>query len=458
MSEQLEQVESAEETGGVPEGEEVVQEAAPESEAAAETPEAAETAAETTDEAPAAAAEAPAAEEPVTAEEPAPAAPAWRVPTSTNPLSRPHVVDLSALLKPIPGENPSGEYLRYSGVYDEINEARRSDDTLSRGEWQQELKVAEFGKVIATAVPALENQSKDLQLAALLSEALVHEHGFAGLRDSLYLLAGFQKVFWDTLHPEIYEGDMEGRANAISLVDAEGGLAVQKAPITPEGYSYLDFLDSKKYELPSDIDSMPTEDADRLRKLEAEAIQQGKVTADRWAASVTQSRRAFYEELNVAIEECLTALKDLNLAIEEKFDMNQAPSTRILKKALDDIKTQTDKILEQKRQEEPDETDVAEGEEGAQAGSGTGKSGSSGPIQSRAEALKRLSELASFFRKTEPHSPVSYLVTRAVKWGNMPLESWLKDVIKDENILFQIRQTLGFNTSESDESAEEPSV
>jgi hypothetical protein len=28
----------------------------------------------------------------------------------------------------------------------------------------------------------------------------------------------------------------------------------------------------------------------------------------------------------------------------------------------------------------------------------------------------------------------------------MPLETWLQDVIKDENVLFQLRQTLGFNT------------
>ena len=61
--------------------------------------------------------------------------------------------------------------------------------------------------------------------------------------------------------------------------------------------------------------------------------------------------------------------------------------------------------------------------------------------------MKRLADLAEFFRKTEPHSPLSYLIQRAVKWGEMPLESWLQDVIKDETVLFQLRQTLGFNTN-----------
>jgi len=45
-----------------------------------------------------------------------------------------------------------------------------------------------------------------------------------------------------------------------------------------------------------------------------------------------------------------------------------------------------------------------------------------GPIQTRAEAIRRLEEVGQFFRRTEPHSPISYLVARAVKWGSMPLE------------------------------------
>ena len=46
--------------------------------------------------------------------------------------------------------------------------------------------------------------------------------------------------------------------------------------------------------------------------------------------------------------------------------------------------------------------------------------------QNRADALRRLEALAVYFRRTEPHSPVSYLVQRAVRWGEMPLEAWLQ--------------------------------
>ena len=55
----------------------------------------------------------------------------------------------------------------------------------------------------------------------------------------------------------------------------------------------------------------------------------------------------------------------------------------------------------------------------------------------------RLTEVANFFRQTEPHSPVSYLVERAIKWSQMPLDAWLASVIKDGTVLDALRDTLG---------------
>src|SRR5689334_271836 len=117
-------------------------------------------------------------------------------------LRQPSVVDLVALLQPISDQAPSGESLRYSGLYDEINEARRADDNLNQGAWQTEVKAADFRQVIDIALPALTTRTKDLQIAAWLCEALVKVHGFLGLRDGLMVVSGMQDKFWDSLHPE----------------------------------------------------------------------------------------------------------------------------------------------------------------------------------------------------------------------------------------------------------------
>jgi type VI secretion system protein ImpA len=68
-------------------------------------------------------------------------------------------------------------------------------------------------------------------------------------------------------------------------------------------------------------------------------------------------------------------------------------------------------------------------------------------LQSRADALRQLAAVADYFRRTEPHSPVSYLIQRAVRWGEMPLEAWLQNVIHDESVLDQLRETLGLKDS-----------
>ena len=373
---------------------------------------------------------------------------------------KPSVINLETLLAPISEDKPSGEYLRYSGIYDEISEARRADKDVSQGEWQTEVKYADFRKVISLAVPVLEKETKDLQITAWLSEALVKEHGFVGLRDCLKLVNGLQENFWETLHPEIDEGDMEGRANALAWIELQTSYALRQAKITGyNGYSFVDYEDSKKYDIPDNIESLDSTEQARYNALRAEAEKENRVTANKWRAEMAQTRRLFYEDLNFLIEECWAGYNELNRVIEEKFDRNQAPGLNNLKKSLDDVHTQIKKFLEEKRAEEPDEaTDEAVSGEAGTDGEGgavvrvAGVMTPSGAIQSRQDALKRLGDIAEFFRKTEPHSPISYLLQRAVKWGNMPLVLWLQDVIKDETVIFQLRQTLGFNTNLPDSS------
>lgn len=373
-------------------------------------------------------------------------------------LQKPPVLDFDALLAPISEDSPSGENLRYSGIYDEIAEARRADDALVQGEWQSELKTADFRKVIETATDALTNKAKDLQIAAWLSESLVMQYGFLGLRDGIRLMTALQDQFWDTLHPEIDEGDMEGRANAISWMDAQAAFAIKKVPITQgAGYSYIDWEDAKRFSLPANFDSLPSEQQELLQAEQARAESEGRVSGDLWKKARAQTRRQFCEETNFAIEECFDALRDLNRSIDDLYDRNQMPSTPQLSKSLDEVHAQVKKILADKRVEEPDPVDdsayengeAADGEGGT---SGTGGGGARGAIGGRGEALRRLSEIAAFFQRTEPHSPVSYLVQRAVKWGSMPLDSWLQEVVKDENVLGNLRETLGLGSHTSSDS------
>lgn len=61
---------------------------------------------------------------------------------------------------------------------------------------------------------------------------------------------------------------------------------------------------------------------------------------------------------------------------------------------------------------------VADAPAGGAAPKGKG-GGSAGPIASREDALKRLREVAQWFQRAEPHSPIGYLLERATRWGGM---------------------------------------
>jgi type VI secretion system protein ImpA len=110
------------------------------------------------------------------------------------------VAPIEALLAPIPGENPAGEDVRYTPLYDQIREARRADDDLPMGQWVRETKTAEWPKVIRLTTEGLAAKSKDLQLCAWFMEAAIKVHGFHGLRDALRLTCGILEAYWDGLY------------------------------------------------------------------------------------------------------------------------------------------------------------------------------------------------------------------------------------------------------------------
>lgn len=47
----------------------------------------------------------------------------------------------------------------------------------------------------------------------------------------------------------------------------------------------------------------------------------------------------------------------------------------------------------------------------------------------REEAYRQLLVIAGYLARTEPHSPVPYLIRRGVEWGNKPLSELLGELI-----------------------------
>lgn len=65
-----------------------------------------------------------------------------------------------------------------------------------------------------------------------------------------------------------------------------------------------------------------------------------------------------------------------------------------------------------------------------EVGNTTAKAKSSGPIANRDDALKRLREIAQYFQRAEPHSPIGYLLERASRWGGMGFQDLFSELFE----------------------------
>lgn len=350
-------------------------------------------------------------------------------------------IDLEALLAPIPGDNPAGRDISYDEIYDKIKEARRADDAnLAQGDWQSEIKVAQWPVARNLAIEALSTQSKDLQVAAWLAEALMQLHGFEGLLDGLALIERLLADFWDSLYPEADGEDFDMRAGKIAWLEKTLPLIVQSIPLTEEGgYGWYRWKESR------DVDNLGRTDP----ALREEAVAAGKITLETWDRAVINTSADFYASLMPLLQSCQEVVGALINRVDEKFT-HDAPGLGQLRQAVKDCADLVNRIARDKGLIDGGAgAEAAESVEesagvivGATGAKGAGAAGN-GPLQTRADALRRLAEVAEYFRRTEPHSPVAYLVDRAVRWGNMNLEQWLAETVKDETILGTLRETLG---------------
>ncbi|MGA3186491.1 MAG: type VI secretion system protein TssA [Bryobacteraceae bacterium] len=331
------------------------------------------------------------------------------------------------LLTPIPGDNPSGQSLRYDPVYDQIKEARRQDDAGPQGDWQRDRKVADYRVVVDLTSKSIAERSKDLQLAVWLTEAALHREKFAGLLQGLDLLRGLLEQFWDTFYPEIEDDDLEPRIVLLGWVGERLVDTVRFTPITSGGFGLVHFQESRR--VGTEEDAAQSEAKQEARQL---AIKEGKPTVEDFDKDAASTSTATYEAWVAAMDGCLASVASLSSLCDEKFG-NDAPSFYPLRTALEEVRHTTNQILQRRPGRSAPESD-AEPEPEPETESFEA-SGSSEPAQAAAPARKkstvgldpvdlddvtlRLQAVAKFLREQDASSPAPYLMLRGYRWGEL---------------------------------------
>ena len=333
------------------------------------------------------------------------------------------------LLNPIPGPHPSGEYLRSKPIYDDIAQARKEEQEVGPKDrqdlWARPLKKADWPRVVKLAGEVLATQSKDLQVAAWLTEGLLRLEGYPGLTAGLGLLQGLLEQFWDTVYPEIEDGDLEFRATPLEWVGSRLEEPVKRVTLTASGLDWFDYRKSRDigYEADAATDSVK-------REAREEALKAKIPTAEDFDAAVMAAPDKLLAERTAQLDASLEALGALDRLCEEKFG-DVAPSFAPLRKTLEEVRQTVRMLVAKKRPKEEIVEEAAEAEaavEEAPSEAEYAAPAAARPARKKVlgaepadaeEAIEHVRVAARFLRQQDAYSPVPYLLLRGLRWGEL---------------------------------------
>ena len=151
--------------------------------------------------------------------------------------------------------------------------------------------------------------------------------------------------------------------------------------------------------------------------------------------AVEESSEIFYVNIHDDLNEAIDYYTRIGNKLDELCGIHDAPPTRTIVEVL---KENLGAVLHLAQHKLPSDAPIEEDAE-EEISAETTESGevqvkkAKGPIENREDAFKQLLEIASYFRKYEPHSPISYMLQKAVKWGNMPLNELIAELIPDSS-------------------------
>lgn len=347
------------------------------------------------------------------------------------------VVVLEELLRPLPGDDPSGRSLQYDLVYDQIKEARRADDPAApRDIWSKDLKAANWNEVRRLCEKALLKESKDLQVCAWLMEAWLHLEGLRGVRRGVELMLQMSESYWETVHPSVASG-VDFRCAPFVWVNEKLPAALgQVVIVSPEDDALAEATwDEWKRALWLDkVSARRPQDPEILADL------QNSMTISEFKKRATKTPEEFFRDNVAVLEDAIESIRSLEAFLDDRLE-GQSPSLVRFREALHEILTWTQVMVRdgsfrpaaQAVQGDADMSDPSTEESPAAAGPAPEAAAlrSVGPINSRADAYRQLLTAAQYLKEVEPHSPTPYLVLKAVSWGDKSLDDLLREFVRE---------------------------
>jgi type VI secretion system protein ImpA len=364
------------------------------------------------------------------------------------------------LVRPITPDAPAGESLRYDPVYDNIAAARRQEASLPQGVWQRTTQQADWHLVEQLCHDALATRSKDLQIAVWLTEAWLHLFGLPGFISGCRLIADLHELYLVELIPspelarQIREAGtplplsstdsaIEHRLNMLQWMNEKLSLEIKFLPITaPVEGSEVPAVSLADIEATlhrqrvarreGTTQDITLNDAPFARSLQLTSpefitqtwneLQQAIEVVDLLGAALDR----YYGPTNSGLLRIRSVLHDMAVAISSAI-----PQTK------PDLREETATVFETDNDTMPDRRELS-------ASVHFDVFDDNSNIRTREQAYETLAQIANFLARLEPHSPVPYLLHRAIAWGGMSLKELLPELLQDQAALKDVGHLLRF--------------
>jgi type VI secretion system protein ImpA len=286
---------------------------------------------------------------------------------------------------------------------------------------RQEIPDPDWYGIRERAVEIIASQSKDLWVAAWLTDALIRTDGIPGLRDGLKLIHELSTRYWEAIHPAPEENSYENTmAQLTSLFGDPLASAIRSVPLA-NGADCT--FGSYRHAATSDNTAL------------------GPILS-----AVQETPASYYADLVDAIQSALANLSAASQFFMDRCTPEATPNPSAVRAELEECLNNVRTVAGDKLAAA--ETDAAEAGSGAgeAAGKAAGKGAGfdvSGQIASREEAFRVLVKIAEYFKKAEPTSPVPILLDYAVRLGKKPFTDLILELVSDEAVRDEVYRRIG---------------
>lgn len=380
-------------------------------------------------------------------------------------MASPPVIQLDDFLAPISEEAPAGSDVREdfspNSLYFTVKEAQataRTEERKRREAFDENPDTAfrpeDWMPVLKYGEEILFEKAKDLEIAAWYLEALLRHEGVAGLRDGLRLIRGLVERYWDDVFPRPDEDGLATTIAAVASLNGEDSQGTLVWPISNIPITSVEPWGSWQYRQAQTLQGATTEELEQQ-------VSEGAISLEMFDKAIADTPIDFFRNLVDDIQESLEELRQLTELLDDRCGLDDSgypisPSTRDIEEALQEVlstvKAATSGLdLEPEPEPEPADESGEVAAEGAPAVAGSVAIPMGQAITSREQAFRAIQQLADYFKKTEPHSPIAYLLEKAVRWGKMPLPRLLNELIFDQPTLTELYRVMGVEESHGDD-------